>query len=149
MKLKILALAAGIVAITPLAFAQVKPEKQIEYRQASMTVLARSNAELGAMAKGSIPFNKDVALRHANLIAGLSDLALEMGAYGPGTEKGAHTEADPKIWSDPAKFKAAFEKFAAAAKELPAAAGDKATLGPALKKVGMTCKGCHDDFRSK
>lgn len=132
-----------------VAFAQAKPEDQIKYRQSAMTVTARSNGALNAMAKGDVAFNKDVAVRHASVIANLSDLPLQAGAYGPGTDKGAPTKADPKVWSEPEKFKAAYDKFSAAAKALPAAAGDVGTLKVALADLGKTCKGCHDDYRMK
>lgn len=130
-------------------FAQAKPEDQIKYRQSAMTVNARSSGVLNAMAKGDIPFNKEVAVRHASVIADLSDLPLQAGAFGPGTDKGAPTKADPKVWSEPEKFKAAYDKFTVAAKALPAAAGDAAALKVALGDLGKTCKGCHDDYRMK
>lgn len=139
---------AGLCAAQ--TFAQTaKPEQQIDYRQSSMVVMARSNAVLGAMAKGDMPFNKEVALRHASVIANLSDLPLTAGAYGPGTDKGAPTKADSKVWSEAEKFKAAYDKFTAAARALPAAAGEQKTLQVALGDLGKTCKSCHDDFRSK
>lgn len=136
-------------ALPVLAYAQAKPEQQIEYRQSAMTVTARSVGVLAAMAKGDMPFNKEVAQRHATLIASLSDLPLTAGAYGPGTDKGAPTKADPKVWSEADKFKAAYEKFAMAARALPAAAADQKSLQAALGDLGKTCKGCHDDFRQK
>lgn len=131
------------------AFAQAKPESQIEYRKSAMTVVARSFGALGAMAKGDIPFNKDVATRHATVLSSLSDLPLAAGAYGPGTDKGAPTKADPKVFSEPEKFKAAYDKFTAATRALPAAAGDLASLKVAVADLGKTCKGCHDDYRMK
>lgn len=149
MKLKHVAVLAVASLSASVAFAQAKPEDQIKYRQSAMTVTARSNGALNAMAKGDVPFNKEVAQRHAAVIAGLSDLPLLAGAYGPGTDKAAPTKADPKIWSEPEKFKAAFDKFSMAAKALPAAAGDVATLKTALAELGKTCKGCHDDYRMK
>lgn len=145
-KIVVLALASLSASV---AFAQAKPEDQIKYRQSAMTVAARSSGALNAMAKGDVAFNKDVAVRHASLIADLSDLPLQAGAFGPGTDKAAPTKADPKVWSEPEKFKAAYEKFAAAAKALPAAAGDVAALKVALGDLGKTCKGCHDDYRMK
>jgi len=149
MKFLTLAVVSGVALAAPLVFAQAKPDQQIEYRQASMTVLARSTGALGAMAKGDVPFNKEVAQRHANLIAGLSDLPLTAGAFGPGTDKGAPHKSDPKVWSQPDKFKAAYDKFTTAAHALPAAAADQKTLASALGDLGKTCKGCHDDFRTK
>lgn len=130
-------------------FAQVKPEDQIKYRQSAMTVTARSVGALNAMAKGDVPFNKDVAQRHAAIIAGVSDLPLLAGAFGPGTDKAAPTKADPKVWSEADKFKAAYDKFTLAAKALPAAAVDQKGLQTALADLGKTCKGCHDDYRMK
>jgi len=145
---QIAAIAMALTASTAV-FAQAKPEDQIKYRQAAMTVAARSSGALNAMAKGDVPFNKDVAERHALVLANLSDLPLLAGAYGPGTDKGAQHKADAKVWSEPEKFKAAYDKFAVAAKALPAAAGDQKTLQVALGDLGKTCKGCHDDYRMK
>ncbi|MDP5240205.1 cytochrome c [Uliginosibacterium sp. 31-16] len=149
MKIKnvIVLVAASLGASAVLA--QAKPEDQIKYRQAAMTVTARSVGVLNAMAKGDVPFNKDVAQRHAATIASLSDLPLAAGAYGPGTDKGAPTKADPKVWSEADKFKAAFDKFTLAARALPAASADQGTLKTALADLGKTCKGCHDDYRMK
>ncbi|NSL54525.1 c-type cytochrome [Uliginosibacterium aquaticum] len=149
--MKIQHLAAIAIASLSIsaAFAQAKPEDQIKYRQSAMTVTARSVGVLSAMAKGDLPFNKELAQRHASTIADLSDLPLTAGAYGPGTDKGAPTKADPKIWSEADKFKAAFDKFSTSARSLPAAAGDLNSLKTALADLGKTCKGCHDDYRMK
>lgn len=149
MKIKhVVVLALASLGVS-LAFAQAKPEDQIKYRQAAMTVTARSVGVLNAIAKGDVPFNKDVAQRHAATIADISDLPFQAGAFGPGTDKAAPTKADPKVWSEPEKFKAAFDKFTLAAKALPAAAGDVVSLKTALADLGKTCKGCHDDYRMK
>jgi cytochrome c556 len=149
MKIKYLVALAAAGIATSVAMAQVKPENQIEYRKSAMTVTARSVGALSAMAKGDIPFNKEVAARHANVISSLSDLPLAAGAYAAGTDKGAPTKADPKVFSEPEKFKAAYDKFTTAARALPAAAGDVGTLKTALADLGKTCKGCHDDYRMK
>jgi cytochrome c556 len=147
MKLKHVAVLAVASLSAPVAFAQAKPEDQIKYRQSAMTVAARSSAALTAIVNGDVPFNKDVAQRHAAVIANLSDLPLLAGAYGPGTDRGAPTRADPKIWSEPEKFKAAFDKFTVAANALPAAAADVGSLRTALSGLGKSCKSCHDDYR--
>ncbi|WP_018610562.1 c-type cytochrome [Uliginosibacterium gangwonense] len=146
---RIAALAVAASLMSALAYAQAKPEQQIEYRQSAMTVTARSVGVLSAMAKGDIPFNKDVAQQHAALIASISDLPLTAGAFGPGTDKGAPTKADPKVWSEADKFKAGYDKFIQAAKAMPAAAVDQKSLQAALGNLGKTCKGCHDDYRQK
>jgi len=149
MKHKILAVLVVAGLTTSAAFAQVKPEQQIDYRKSAMTVMARSSGALNAMAKGDVPFNKDVAQRHAAVLANLSDLPLSAGAFGPGTDKGAPHKSDAKVWSEPEKFKAAYDKFTVAARALPAAAAEQGSLKTALADLGKTCKGCHDDYRSK
>ncbi|MDQ7989244.1 MAG: cytochrome c [Candidatus Dactylopiibacterium sp.] len=134
---------------TATALAQAKPEDQIKYRQSAMVVGARSVAALNAMAKGDVPFNPEQAQAHANVLANLTRVDAALAAYGPGTDKGAPTKAAPKIWSEPAQFKAAFDRFATASQALPAAAGSVATLKGALADLGKTCKGCHDDYRQR
>lgn len=68
---------------------------------------------------------------------------------GSGAESGAKTKAKPAIWQQPAKFKAAQDAFARQALQFQRAA--QAGLLPAIKtetrKLGLTCKGCHDSFR--
>ena len=147
MKIKHIAVLAVASLSASVAFAQVKPEYQIKYRQSAMTVNARSSGALNAIVNGDVPLNKEVAQRYATVIAELSDLPLLAGAYAPGTERGARTRADLKVWSEPEKFKAAFDRFTVAAKALPAAAGDLATLKTAMAELGKTCKGCHDAYR--
>lgn len=147
MKLKTLTLAAVVVGIVTSAAAQVKPEDQIRYRQSVMNVMGRSFGTLGAMAKGEMPYDKEQAVKNAAIVEMMS--ALPVPAFGPGTEKGAPTKADMKVWSDAEKFKSAYDKMLAEVKKLPAAAGDAATLKAQVGEVGKTCKGCHDDFRLK
>lgn len=149
MKIKHVVVVAVASLSAAAAFALTRPEDQIKYRQAAMSVTGRSVGALTAMARGDVPFNKDVAQRHAAVIADLSDLPLLAGAYGPGTDKGAPHRSDPKVWSEADKFKAAFDKFTMAAKAMPAAAADPASLRSALGELGKTCKGCHDDYRMK
>lgn len=140
---------ATVTLVSASVFAQAKPEAQIEYRKSAMTVMSRSVGALSAMAKGDVPFNKDVAQRHAAVVANLSDLPLQAGAFAPGTDKGAPTKADPKVFSEQDKFKTAYEKFTVAARALPGASGSVDTLKTALGDLGKTCKGCHDDYRMK
>lgn len=149
MKLRNLVMIFAAATSASVAFAQAKPEDQIRYRQGAMQVIGRSFGTLAAMAKGELPFNKDAAARHATVVAEVSDMPLITGAFGPGTDKGAPTKADPKVWSEADKFKVVFEKMVAEARKLPTAAGDLASLKVAVGDVGKTCKGCHDDYRRK
>ena len=68
---------------------------------------------------------------------------------GSGLDSGAKTRAKPEIWKQAAKFKAAQNVFATQALLFQKAA--QSGMAPAIqaqaRKLGLTCKGCHDSFR--
>jgi cytochrome c556 len=150
MKLQKISLAASATVLTigsGFAFAQFqKPEDAIKYRQSVFTVLGNSFGKIGAVVKGEVPYNKDDVAKNAAIVAMMSTLPWQ--AFGPGTEGG---KAQPAIWSDNAKFKAASEKMQLAVVDLNKAAqsGDLENIKKAFGATGQTCKGCHDDFRKK
>jgi cytochrome c556 len=150
MKLQKIILAASATILTissGFAVAQFqKPEDAIKYRQSAYTVLGNSFGKISAVVKGEVPYNKDDVAKNAAIITMMSTLPWQ--AFGPGTEGG---KAQPAIWSDNAKFKAASEKMQLAAVDLNKAAqsGDLENIKKAFGATGQTCKGCHDDFRKK
>jgi cytochrome c556 len=150
MKLKhfiLAAIAPTLFAGTGIAYAQFKkPEDAIKYRQNVFNVMANSFGKINAVVKGEAPFNKDEVAKNAAIVAMLSTLPWQ--AFGPGTEGG---NALPAAWSDSAKFKSAGEKMQVAAANLNTAAqsGDQEAIKKAFGAVGVTCKGCHDDFKKK
>jgi cytochrome c556 len=68
---------------------------------------------------------------------------------GSGPESGEKTKAKAEIWQQPAKFKDAQNTFAveAVAFQRTAQSGNIALIQAETRKLGMTCKGCHDNFR--
>ena len=148
MKLHHAVVVSAVTLLSAAAIAQTaKPADEIKYRQSAMTVVARSFGALNGMASGKVPFDQAVAEKNALVVGNLTPL---IGvAFGPGTESGAPTKADPKIWTEGDKFKAAYDKFVAETAKLPAAAKDVAALKTQVAEVGKTCKGCHDDYRMK
>ena len=70
---------------------------------------------------------------------------------GSGPQAGVKTAAKPEIWTQAQSFKAAQDAFATQANAFhKAAAGtDVAKIRAAAKKLGATCKGCHDSFRTE
>jgi cytochrome c556 len=68
---------------------------------------------------------------------------------GSGPKAGVKTAAKPAIWTSPAKFKAAQDGFARQAEAFQkAVAGGKAdVMRTEARKLGGTCKACHDQFR--
>ena len=69
-------------------------------------------------------------------------------AFGPGTDKG-DSRAEPEVWTEQAKFKAASEKMMTEVAKLNAAAktGNLDQIKAAFGAAGASCKACHDDFR--
>jgi cytochrome c556 len=132
---------------TGLAYAQFqKPEDAIKYRQSVYTVMANSFGKISAVVKGEAPYNKDEVAKNAAIVSMMSTLPWQ--AFGPGTEGG---KAQPAIWTDNAKFKAASEKMQLAVADLNKAAqsGDLESIKKAFGAAGASCKNCHDDFKKK
>ena len=123
-----------------------KPEDAIKYRQSVFTVMANSFGKIGAVVKGEAPYNKDEVAKNAAIVATLAPLPWQ--AFGPGTEGG---KAQPGVWSDGAKFKAASEKMQLAVVDLNkvAQSGDLESIKKSFGAASQTCKGCHDDFKKK
>lgn len=69
---------------------------------------------------------------------------------GSGPQPGIKTAAKPEIWSQSAKFKMAQNAFIAQAGkfQLAANSGNVAAMRIEARKLGATCKGCHDSFRA-
>jgi cytochrome c556 len=144
-----LAVVTSTLAGSAIAQQGPKPEDEIRYRQSVMTVIGRAMGPMGAMAQGKAPFNAAVVEKNSALVDTL--LGLPWNAFGPGTDKGMPNKADPKIWTDSAKFKQASEANQKAASALASASksGNEASFKAAFGDLGKTCKGCHDDFRTK
>ena len=141
----ILTLAALAAAPASARDDPATPEEEIHFRQSVMVVLGRIRGDLQAMAKGDVPFDAAAAQKAAALSVALSELTPR--GFGPGTESGAPTKADAKIWKEMPKYKAANDKMVAAVAKLPVAAKDKSALKDALGDVGKACKGCHDAYK--
>jgi cytochrome c556 len=70
---------------------------------------------------------------------------------GPGGAGIGETHAKAEIWSDWADFQAKHKAFDDATAELVSIAGgpDADAIKAAAMKVGGTCKGCHDTYKTK
>jgi cytochrome c556 len=140
-----LALAAGTSSV---AWAQAKPDVLVKQRQAAMTLQGKYLGPIGGMLKGNIPYNADIVARNATFLENLSRMPWD--GFDPST-KGEKSKAKPEVFTDTAKFKAAYEALEEATSKLGAAArakdeaGVKATFGP----VAKACGSCHDNFREK
>lgn len=70
---------------------------------------------------------------------------------GSGPSAGVKTDAKPEIWTRAPQFRAAQGAFAAqaAAFQRAAASGNMEAITAEARKLGGTCKSCHDSFRNR
>lgn len=70
---------------------------------------------------------------------------------GTGPGPGLKTGAKPEIWTQARQFRAAQDAFStqAAALQRAAAGGNADAIRAEARKLGGTCKGCHQSFRSQ
>jgi cytochrome c556 len=125
-----------------------KAEDAIKYRKNALYVMDVQYNQLKAMAQGKATYDAKSAMDTATVVEVLAKLP--WAGFGEGTDKG-ETKAKPEIWSEPAKFKEAQEKFIAEASKLATAAktGKLEDLKVAVSATNETCKNCHSNFKSK
>jgi len=143
-----LALALG-TGYTLTAFSQVKPDVLVKQRQSAMTLQGKYFGPLGAMAAGKVPYNAQIVARNAAYLEVLSKMPWDGFDASTQNEKSA---ALPAVYSEPAKFKEAQEKFQSAVSRLVAATktGDEASVKAAIAEVSKEgCGNCHQNFREK
>lgn len=130
------------------AVAQQKPEDVIKYRKAVMNVQSWNMRPMAMMVKGQQPYDAQLFAWYAGVIQQTSNMLPD--AFAAGSDKG-DTRAKAEIWKEPAKSKAALDKFAADTNALVKAAQVgtlDAVKGP-FGAVAKNCGGCHEQFRSK
>lgn len=142
----LIALAAATAA-PPVCAQFAKAEDAIRYRQAAFTVLSTHFRSLNNMASGKAPFDAKTAAADADVLATVG--ALPFIAFGPGTDQGARTKANPLIWQKTADFKEDAEQSQAEIAKLVTAArsGNLDAIKSTANAVARTCKSCHDSFK--
>lgn len=116
-----------------------------EDRQKSFKKILLNFEPIGVMLRDG-PFRKDQFIKNADDLKAVA--AVPFTLFKPGTIDDV-SRAKPEIWSQPAKFKAAQDKFLAAVNALQAGArsDDLATVRNKYAAVADSCKSCHDTFR--
>ena len=138
----------GATVALPAAAQFAKPEDAIKYRQAVFTVMNRHFGIVAAMANGKLPFDAKAAAENAEIATMMSKLPYV--AFVPGSDLG-DTKAEPKIWAEMDKFKAAASKMQGEMARLDAAAksGNLDAIKTAVGATGKSCKACHDSYRQE
>ncbi len=138
------------LTLSCLAFglsAAVAQSNPISERRDVMKSTGAATREAAAMARGEAPFD---AAKAQAVFKTYSDAAKKMAMlYPEGSRSGDNTTASPKIWEDPAGFKAALAKFDTDAAAASAASTDLAGFRSAFGNVTKNCGACHETYRVK
>ncbi len=151
MKRRLISTVLGVaaVALASAAFADLKPEEQIQYRQAGYRFMDWNMAKIKANLEGD--YNPDQVSAAANVISAIANSG--MGAlFGPGTDKNIgdlKTRVKPELFQEQEEVGKLARDFMDAADNLAevAAEGDKATVQTAFEDLGKSCKACHKKYR--
>ena len=137
------------LAMAATAAAQMKPDVVIEYRRSAMTMVGWNFGPMGAMVKGKIPFDAKEFAKRAERIEFLAPQALE--GFAKGSDKGAETDAKPEIWMHFDDFQSKLDDLINESKTLSevAKSGDEGKMKEQFKKLGGTCKACHDKYKQE
>lgn len=154
MKVFTKSLLMAIVMTLPagVAFSADEFDGAVKARKAEMTLRAFNLGQLGAMAKGQMEYNADVAKAAADNLKVLSSLN-GMAMWPKGSDNvalGDKTNALPALWENFPKAIEATKALSAAVDVMADAAGkDLASLQGAMGPVGAACGSCHKQFRKK
>lgn len=143
--------ATGAIATSAIADGHI--EKAVKARQGFMQVVAFNLGPLGAMAKGEMDYDAELAANNAKNLQALA--VMNNGAMWPeGSDNAAlgedKTRALPAAWAADSKVGEKHEAWVDASAQLAEVAGNGLdALKPAVAEVGKSCGGCHDDYRAE
>ena len=144
-------LIASTIALPAFAQEEENTPIAVQARQGHMKAQALHLGALGAMAKGDVAYDAEMASAHASELAALSALA-QTGYWPEGTsaDEVAGSEALPAIWENMDDFESKKEALHQAAMQLETAAGEGAEqLQAAMSAVGQACGSCHKTYRAE
>ncbi|MEG3640288.1 c-type cytochrome [Magnetococcus sp. PR-3] len=147
---KILAVSAAMFGLLGGVAQAADADKVIQKRKGVMTVIGANMGFMGCTLKGKCDAGPKVTLKQAKSLAFAASISLatfKKNARGASIK----TTASPKIWDDWKGYKKGMGMMVTRANALVDAvkSGEKKRMGMAMKDLGQTCKGCHDNFREK
>ncbi len=143
MKQVVTAVMLVAIGTAALAHSGVK-DKNVKARMDVMKAIGAQTKVLGSMAKGKTAFDAAAANAAVDQIAKHS---AQVPALFETQASDPKSEASPAIWGDWSDFTALANNSTNTAMGLAGTISTKADLGPALKKLGATCKACHSKYR--
>ena len=143
-----LVLSGMIVSVSAFAHFNDKEPRQ-SYRQSWFAMVGANFGPIYAMMEGDMPWDDAQMTMYADQLVQLAAMDVSRG-FAPGTDKGT-TRAKPEIWENQADFQQKMNDFrdAALALQTAAAAGDRDAVKTQIGATGMSCKACHDEYKSK
>lgn len=144
-----LAAALSVAVMSSVAYAQMKPDDAIAFRQAGYKFMAWNMGRIKANVDGQ--YNKDEVVQAANVIQAIANSGMGK-LYLPGTDKGKgyrETQVKPELFTDKEGVGKVAKAFNEAANEMAkvAATGDQAAVKAQFGELGKACKGCHEKYR--
>lgn len=151
MKIRLLAVSVTAVlgaAAAAEAIAQVKPDTLVKQRQSAMVLIGKYFGPLGAMAKGTAPYDAAIVQRNAGYLDVLGRMPWD--GFHEST-RGEKSGALSAVWEKAAEFKQGQDRMQGEIAKLVQVArgGDEAAVKNQIAAVGRACGGCHDNFREK
>lgn len=149
---RIIAIGAAVAVLAgPMAIAESHntPEgKAIKARQSHMQLYAHNLGVLGAMAKGEMEFDANMAQGAADNLAALSGLN-QMTYWLPGTstQDSDKTRALPAIWQADSMAMAKGQELNQAAMKMAENAGSLDGVQANMNALGGACGACHKLYR--
>ena len=146
-----LMVAAGLATFAvslPVTAQFAKPEDAIRYRRGAFTVMSAHFGRVAAMANGRVPFDAKAVADNADIATFMSKLPY--AGFVEGSDNG-DTRAEPKIWTEMDKFRAAAAKMQdeMAKLDVVAKTGNIDTIKAAVADTAKACKACHDSYRKE
>ena len=124
------------------------PQQLLTKRVAVFKKMTQTLEPLGLTARGRKDYVKTEFVESAQA---LKDLSRQPWAFFTADGNYPPTHAKPEVWSQPADFKQAQDKFMANVDKLVTVAGsaDLPTISAAVNDVEKSCKSCHQQFRNE
>lgn len=135
-----------LLAAPPLAADDAaNHEGAAKYRHHTMQAIGGHMQALVDILRRDVTYTDHLPV-HAGALAALAEITPTLFPPGSG---GRDTEALPAIWENPEDFAKRVDAFREAAANLNDVVGKGGALGPAVKRMGQACKGCHDEYRAE
>lgn len=135
----------AFLASPPLTAHEANPEGAAKYRHHTMKAIGGHMQAIVDILRRDVPHTDHLPI-HTGALAALAEITPTLFPPGSG---GLDTEALPAIWENPEDFAERVDAFREAAANLHDVAGKGDALGPAVRRTGQTCKGCHDEYRAE